>query len=86
MAKGSPVNLLDSLNFPKLPQTRQGVHEKLLSTLRGKYGLNKGVNVHAALTYGSYLRQHRGYSSKAGGHIDNRTGLPWNEKAIRAEL
>lgn len=86
MAKSSELSLLDSVDLSGVPNTRKGVHEALLNKLRGKYGLGKNVNVHAALTYGAYLRQNRGYSSKAGGYIDNRTGLPWNEKAIRAEL
>ena len=84
--KSKELNLLDSVDLSGVPNTRKGVHEALLNKLRDKYGLSKNVNVHAALNYGSYLRQHRGYSSKAGGYIDNRTGLPWNEKAIRAEL
>ena len=84
--KSKELNLLDSVDLSGVPNTRKGVHEALLNKLRDKYGLSKNVNVHAALNYGSYLRQHRGYSSKAGGYIDNRTGLPWNEKTIRAQL
>ena len=84
--KSKELNLLDSVDLSGVANTRKGVHEALLNKLRDKYGLSKNVNVHAALNYGSYLRQHRGYSSKAGGYIDNRTGLPWNEKTIRAQL
>ena len=90
MAKSSELSLLDSVNLSGIPQTRKGVNEALQNKLREKYGLGKNVNVHAALTYGSYLKRHRVYSSKAGGYIHNESsryaGQPWDEKAIRAEL
>ena len=86
MAKGPQTSLLDSVDVSGVPKTRKGVNEALLSKLRKDYGLKEGTNVPAALTYGAYLKNNRVYSSKAGGYVDNRTGKPWDEKAIRTEL